>query len=61
MEHQHKLDDRGICEQCILANQQQEQKYNFQELMHTWARIPENLEEFPTPYEMGMMESGEWN
>ena len=58
--HKCTLDDRGLCEECILAEQIQERKYNFQEMMNTY-RIPDDLPEFPTPYEMGKMENGIWD
>lgn len=57
------LDDRGLCEQCITEqNRTQHFKDVYapaHDILH--ARIPDNLEEFPTPYEFGRMESGEWN
>jgi hypothetical protein len=60
MNHQCKLDDRGLCATCENVKREQERKFNFQETMGTF-RIPDDLPEFPTPYEMGQMESGEWN
>lgn len=60
MNHICTLDDRNQCEQCETAKRinQLTKGLSIAEIMAD--RIPNNFE-FPDPYEMGLMESGEWN
>ena len=62
MNHTCIQDERGNCEQCENIKREQEWKdYKFQAARKIMAEDLPILEEFPTPYEFGKMESGEWN
>ena len=57
------LDNRGVCEQCRTEQNRYEHWQSIYSAGDNILRrpLPDNLEEFPTPYEMGRMEDGEWN
>jgi hypothetical protein len=61
--HKCTIDERGLCETCQAEERRaiawKDVYARANNILHQ--PIPENLEEFPTPYEFGRMESGEWN
>ena len=63
MKHICTPDDRGLCETCETkkrADENHAQLYkNLANIMRT-DRIPYEFE-WPTPYEFGKMENGEWD
>lgn len=63
--HECTFDDRGICETCKMAELREDRMERWSEYNYSLpASHPKYLpfiEEFPTPYEFGKMEHGEWD